>query len=172
MEGVQPFLLVRVQQLGPHGGQVDGAVGDGLKAQELAVLVLHPRAAQQLVLDADAHLALFVDAGLVGDDHAGFEHRVVGDAQVLGAFVYAAHKAHAVAGTAAVVDAVGPHRGAGDHVQVAAGAGVQELELGHVDVALEHVGVIGALVVSQFTQGVGAGDVGGAVQILAAAVHQ
>ena len=57
-------------------------------------------------------------------------------------------------------------------VQVAAGAGVQKLELRHVDVALEHIGVVGALVVGQFAQGVGAGDVGGAVQILAAAVHQ
>ena len=83
-----------------------------------------------------------------------------------------AHKADAVAGAAAVVDEVTPQRLAGDGVQHMAVAVIQPDGLGNVDVALKRPGIEQPLVLGQLAQRVGAGDVGGAVQIGSAAVHQ
>ena len=77
-----------------------------------------------------------------------------------------------MAGAAAVVDLVCPNRAAGKGIQRKAGAVIQEHRAGHVDMALQHVGVVTALVVGQRADGVSTGDVGSAAVILAAVVHQ
>ena len=77
-----------------------------------------------------------------------------------------------MAGAAAVVDLVRPQRPARKGVQRKAGAVVKEHRARHVDVALQHPGVIAALVAGQRADRVGAGDVGGAAVILAAVVDQ
>ena len=138
----------------------------------MAVLVVAQVDALQLVLDADAHLVGLVDTRLVGDGHARLEDDGVVGTQALGAFMHAGDKADAVAGAAAVVDLVCPNRAAGKGIQRKAGAVIQEDRAGHVDMALQHVGVVTALVVGQRADGVGTGDVGSAAVILAAVVHQ
>ena len=77
-----------------------------------------------------------------------------------------------MAGAAAVVDEVTPERLPGDGIQHVAVAVVQPDGLCNVDVALQRPGVEQPLVLGQLAQRVGAGDIGGAVQIGTAAVHQ
>ena len=138
----------------------------------MSVLVFAKVHALQLVLNADADLVGFVDARLIGDGHTGLEHHGVVGAQALRTLVYAGDKAHAVTGAAAVVDLVLPQRTAGKAVQRKAGAVVQKYRACHINVALQRPGVVAALVVGQRTDGVGAGDVGGAAVVLTAVVHQ
>ena len=83
-----------------------------------------------------------------------------------------AHKADAVAGAAAVVDEVAPQRLTGDGIQHVTVAVVQPDGLGNVDVALQRPGVEPLFVLGQLAQRVGAGDVGGAIHVGCAAVHQ
>ena len=138
----------------------------------MAVLVVAQVDALQLVLDADAYLVGLVDTRLVGDGHARLEDDGVVGTQALGAFMHAGDKADAVAGAAAVVDLVCPNRAAGKGIQRKAGAVIQEHRTGHVDMALQHIGVVAALVVGQRADGVSTGDVGSAAVILAAVVYQ
>ena len=172
MVGVQPLDLVLGQDAGHHRRGGDGHKGQRAEGQEGAVLVVGLVVALQLVLDADADDAALVDARLVGDDHARLEHGGVAAVQSVGAFVDIAHEADAVAGAAAVIDEVLPQRLTGDGIQHVAVAVVQPDGLGNVDMALQRPGVEPLFVLGQLAQRVGAGDVGGAVHVGRAAVHQ
>ena len=66
---VQPCDLLLVQHAGHDGRSSDGHKGEGTEGKEGAVLVVGLMVALDLVLDADAHLAGFIHAGLVGNDH-------------------------------------------------------------------------------------------------------
>ena len=105
---VQPVDLVAAQLVHQHGRCGDGHQRQRGKAKPVAVLIVAEVDALQLVLNADADLVGLVDAGLVGDRHAGLEDDGVVRAQALGAFMHIGDEADAVAGAAAVVDLVRP----------------------------------------------------------------
>ena len=169
---VQPIQLVTGQDARNDGRGVDGNIHHRLEGQELAVLVGRFVVALQLVLDADADHAAFVDARLIGDDHARLEDDRVAAVQGVRAFVDIADEADAVAGAAAVVDEVLPQRFTGDGIQHVAIAVVQPDSLCDVDMALDSPSVEQLLVLGQLTQRIGTGDIGSAVHIGRAAVHQ
>ena len=169
---VQPCKLVFVQHTGQDRRGGNGHKGQRLKAQKGAVLVIGLVDAHQLVLDADAHKVGLVDAGLLGDHHAGAHPGGVAAVQGMGALVHIAHKADAVAGAAAVVDEVAPQGLPGDGVDHLTLAVIQPDGPGKVDVALQGPCVEALFVLGQLTQRIGAGDVGGAVHVGGTAVHQ
>ncbi len=80
--------------------------------------------------------------------------------------------AHAVAGAVPVGHALLPQRHAGQHVELHASGAHGEFGAGQRQVALEHQGEVVALLRRGLAQGDGAGDVGGAVEILAAGVDE
>ena len=86
--------------------------------------------------------------------------------------MHTGNESHTVAGAAAVIHLVCPHGTPGKGVQRKPRAVIQENRPGHVDVALQHPGVILALVVGQGPHRIGPGDVGGAAVVLAAVIHQ
>ena len=61
---------------------------------------------------------------------------MVGHPEALGAFVDGAHKAHAVASAAAIVQTVLPDLGAGHDIQVGTGAALHKDSPGDADVGL------------------------------------
>ena len=76
-----------------------------------------------------------VDTGLIGDAHAGLNDR--GAAEALRAFMDSAHKTDAMAGAAAVIEAVLPQTLTGKHVELQAVRAEREARTGKVDVRLQ-----------------------------------
>lgn len=103
-----------------------GQIGKGLEGIKLSVFRFHVLHHQKLVLNADAHKALFINSRLIGDGHARLEGHMVGHPEALGAFVGWGPQAHAVAGAAAVVQTVLPDLGAGHDIQVGTGAALHK----------------------------------------------
>ena len=80
--------------------------------------------------------------------------------------------ADAVAGAVGVIEARFPQRPAGEAVELAAARALGEDRGGDRDMALEHAGEAVAHLVGRLADRHGAGDVGGAVDILAARIDQ
>lgn len=96
--------------------------------------------------------------------------RLLTVAEALWAFVDVQQVAHAVAGAAAVVDAQIPQVAAGQNVQITAGSTLFEFYRGQGDDAFQHQSEVPAFLVGDLAQSDGSGGVGGAMEILAAAV--
>eukprot|EP01133_Synstelium_polycarpum_P025109 gene25109-biopygen21659 len=77
-----------------------------------------------------------------------------------------------MAGAVAVIIALFPQGDAGEHVDVHAARALGEARGGDGDDALEHQRELALHVIRRFADGEGAGDIGRAVAVLAAAVDQ
>ena len=152
-----------------QAGSVDGHDGEGVEAVELAVFGLAIGNYHSGVLDTDTVGAFGVDTGLDGQHHALLQDDVL-IAEALGTFVDVEQVANAVAGTTAVIQAVLPQDAAGKDIQLAAGHTLLEADAGQGDDGFQHQGVVPALFLGDLAQGEGTGGVGGAFQVLAAAV--
>ena len=144
-----------------------------LKAQERAKLVVPHGTNHHQVLMADAVHAFAVEAGLVGDNHAGLQGLGVEVlAHILRAFVRRKEEAHAVAGTVTKVALGPPERFAGQGVYLASGRSAREQGHGQADVPLQYQRVVFPLQRRAGAEGYRAGDVRGAKQVLPAGVYQ
>ena len=154
--------------------QVVGEQRQRLEGEEIAeVLGLLGLDDKQQVLSADTVLAGLVQARLVAHYHAGQQlhvHQVGADA--LRPLVAAQEVADAVSRAVTVGHRLLPQRQACENVQLAARGAHGELGALQCQVTLENEGEVMLLLCRRVAQGDGAGDVGGAVQILAAAVHE
>ena len=86
--------------------------------------------------------------------------------------VHRQERADAVAGAVVVVEAGLPERGAREAVELRAGRADRKARGGDGDVALEHAGEAVAHLRRRRADGDGAGDVGGAVAVLAAGIDE
>ena len=175
MVGVHLGALLGGQHLDHDQPAINGREGQGFEAQHgpLAALDLVGGGDELQVLDADAVGAGLVVARFVGDDHARLQGDIVGRlGDPLRAFVHAEIAAHPVAGAMVIVEASHPQGRAGQDVQGRAGGSGRETDMGQRQVALQHQGEAFGHLPAGLADGDGAGDVGGAVQILAAGIHQ
>ena len=74
---IEPGNLRAAELLNKHRGGIDRHKGQRFKGEPVAVLVGTGRDTFKLVLNADADKVGFIDAGLIGDGHAGLEHNAV-----------------------------------------------------------------------------------------------
>src|SRR5262249_19685963 len=114
----------------------------------------------------------FVVAGLVRQDHAGLERRgaELGDAGR--SFVHREIAADAVAGAVVEVESLRPQELPSKGVELGAGRTLGKDRARNCDMALEHAGEAVAHLGSRLADRDGAGNVGGAVLVLAAGVDQ
>ena len=124
------------------------------------------------VFDANAPLACFVKAGLIGQHHAGFERGDAGFGDALGAFMDGEVGADAVAGAVVEIEPDVPKRLAGESVELCAGDTFREHGDVNRDMALEHAGEAVFHFGGCGADDDGAGDVGGAILVLRAGIDQ
>ena len=193
--GVEPVDLFRLHHLFHDRGGENRAEGELLKliirsegesfsgvARSLiawhgvAVVAFAPQARvdhEHSVLVPHSVAAGDIDARLAGDGHARNEPcRHIVHAELMRTLMHVEVRAHAMTGAVEVVDSVFPHRGAGQRVELAAVGATREDSAGEVDKAAQHERVVAPLLVGERTQRDGAGDVGGAVEILTTRVNQ
>src|SRR3546814_204575 len=129
-------------------------------------------------LDANAVFARLVITGLVREDHAGFERDRGAAAGVarLGdprrAFVDREVRADAVAGAVREIETGFPQGPPREAIELSAVGAARKQRGIERDIALEHAGEAVLHLVGRFAHGQHAGDVGGAVFILATRIDQ
>ena len=174
MIGVEPRQLAGIEQLRLDQPPVDRRQRQRLEGVErfLGALDLRALHHQHQVLDPDAVFAGFVIARLVRQDHAALQRRVaeLGDARR--ALVHRQIAADAVAGAVIEVEAVRPQRLPRERIELRAGDAFGKHRARDGDVALQHQREALAHFGSRLADRDGAGDVGGAVLVLAAGVDQ
>ena len=80
--------------------------------------------------------------------------------------------AYAVSRTMQEVHVVLPYRHAGQHIQLRSSRTFRKDGHGEIDMSFQYQGVVRLLFFGQFSQRDGAGDVGGAIQVLRTRVQQ
>ena len=170
---VEPVDLVVGHDGGLEQGQVEREQGGGAELIELSELGLAGRNDLYQVLAAYAVLVGQVDAGLVAGHHAGLQRSGV-DVQtdILRTLVAVDEEAYAVAGAVVIGFALVPEELARQDIQLVAGGAGGEDSLCQGDVTLHHQGEVMLHGLGGGADGYGAGDVGGAALVLAAAVNE
>ena len=174
MIGVEPrALLVRQQRL------VDQPPVDRRERQRLepmhgpfAALDRLRLAHEQKIFDADAEVALLVEAGLVGEDHARFERRAIGLVDAGRALVHREIAPDAVPGAVIVVEPRHPQRMARQHVDLRSAGALRKADARHADHALEHAREAVLHLRRRFADDDRAGDIRRAVEILPAGIDE
>ena len=175
MVGVELFDLALGQHLRQDRAALVGHHRDHLKAHELAVLGLLPFHTEHQVFDADAVLPGEVQARLVRGQHALLEGSaavLIAQAQALRPFVHIQQIANAVAGAVVVIQSQLPQRHTRQHVEVDAGAALLEAGGRHVQMPAQDGGIVPLLLLGQFADGHGSGDIGAALEVVSAGVDQ
>ena len=167
------FLVIVVQH-GPFfrchdfrldGIQVERNEGDRFQPHELAEFVGHIVYNQQLVLQTDAVGTFYVEARLVGDNHALFQNGGVAfneaGTEAGRTFVDVQQVTHAVAGAVVVVHASLPERVPGQVVQRNAGDALGEDRIAQGQVADGNDCEVFLHLLSDRSEDVGSGDISG-----------
>ena len=172
--GVQPRDVLGRQEVRVDQAAVDGGERQRLEAQHRPLAALgHARLLdQQQVLDADAEMAFAVVAGLVRQDHARLDGHVRALGQARRALVDAEVAAHPVPGAVVVVQACPPQRRPRQRVDLDALGPRREAQGGDLDHPAQHQRGAADVLRRGRADGQRAGDVGGAVAILAARIHE
>ena len=178
---IPPAQLVAGQQVGIDQCLVDWRPGEVFEAIIGALCTLDLSFLDQhQIFDADAIGAGLVIAGLVGEEHAGEEDFACpclptcrfGD--TLWPFMDREESANAVAGAVRIIDAGLPQILPRQRIQLAACSAFREDRAGERDMALEHASVAILHLGSGLSRAdpYGAGHIGGAIEILPAAIDQ
>ena len=175
--GVEPFYLLALHHVEEDRRGEDRAEGEMLEGvvrtegeSFVALLTFVAEVGwndEHGVLMAHSVAAGYVDAWLVGDGHAWEERsRHVVHAELVRAFVYVHERAYAVACAVEVVDAVAPHRSAGEGIELCAVGAAWEHGAAEVDESAQHEGVVASLFPSERTERNGTCYVGCSVLVL------
>src|SRR3954453_14208163 len=174
---IEPDDLLGLEHLDVDEPAVDRREGQGLEPEHLLLRTLDlARYDHHQILDPDPVFASFVIARLVGDDHAPLERfvaaalRTAYGRNALRPLVDGKEAADAVAGAVGIVETGFPQRPPSEAVKLAAARALGKHGRGDGDMAFEHAGEAVAHFGGRFADRHRAGDVGGAVDILAAGV--
>ena len=166
--------LILVQQSGVNERAVEGREGQGFKAEHVALAAVDGlcRRHQQQALDANAVMPLAVKPRLVGDNHAGHQSDIAALGDALRTLMHIEEMPDAVSGAVVVVQAGAPKRKASEGVQLRAACALGKTCLGEGDVSAQDESIVAALLGRRRADGDGAGDIGGAVQVMPAGIHE
>ncbi|MNC01705.1 hypothetical protein D3C75_490600 [compost metagenome] len=170
---VDPAELGLAQQAAIDEAGIERHIGQPFEAQHGQLAHPLQLGHHHQVLAADTEAVFPVVTRFVGEHHARLQgHQAALGGDALRAFVHAEEVADPVACAMVVVVTGLPQGHAGQHVELDAGGAAGEAGLIQRDMALQHPGEHGLVLVGDFTDLDGTGDVGGAVQILGAGIHQ
>src|SRR5262249_39955507 len=154
---------------------IDGRHSQRLKTEHRAFAAgdVFGRGDHLQVFDADTVRASFVVAGFVRDDHAGLKwHGVEHFRDAMRTFVHAEIRTDAVAGAVIVVEAGLPQAHPRQRVKLVATGALWKAYARERDMAFQHAREAILHLRRRAADGDGSRDVGGAIEILAAAINE
>ena len=173
MIGIQPLQLLRIQQRQVQQTSIEGHQGQRLETIHRRFQFPLHLCHHDQVFAANTKGAVAVVTGFITDDHAGLQgHRGPGLGNALWALVHAQESANPVAGAMIVFVALPPQKLARQHIQVGTRSALGEARPIQGNVAFQHQGKQAPHLGTGIANGHGAGDVRGAVVVLAAGIDQ
>ena len=182
---VEPSQFVLVEQVLDDAGGVDVAECQCIEALEFALFRGVARGCfrcidcdiewtdEHQILVPDAVFAAQVDGGLVREEHSIAQYlRVVFHTYRLWSFVHTQVVTYAVGCSMPIRLAVTPKVDASQRIQLVTSSAAREDGPCQTDMSLEHQGIVTLHLWTHLANANGAGDVGGAIQILTARIDE
>ena len=173
MVTVEPLCFLRKQQFPENRRRIDGTERERFELEELSELCFLVRGDEQCVLDTHAKLPGEIDTGLIGNSHARHQWGWFPlHTELMRTFMYIQISSYAMTRAMQIIQTLAPQRLTGEDVNLGSAGSCGKLTEFYLDVSFQHKGIDPFLLLSERTEGDGAGDIRCAIEILCPTVEQ